>query len=142
MAPPRADAPLEFARQGRWSTRWWRGGGGGGDLEASEEEASEDARRVVLAAGDTVCRRCGVWYKKDENSDDACMTHDGEMQSWDYGCWKVSDPQRRSIHTHAHTHTHMPTYVLYSHFCNCFKMINFTSSFRSKKFMLYDVLKY
>jgi hypothetical protein len=39
------------------------GGGRGGrvDLEASEEEAEEEARRVVLAAGDTLCRRCGVW---------------------------------------------------------------------------------
>ena len=26
--------------------------------------------------------------------------------------------------------------------CKCFEMINFTSSLRSKKFMLYDVLKY
>jgi hypothetical protein len=26
--------------------------------------------------------------------------------------------------------------------CKCLEMINFTSSFRSKQFMLYDVLKY
>jgi len=24
-------------------------------------------------------------YKKDENSDEACMVHDGEVQSWEYG---------------------------------------------------------
>jgi hypothetical protein len=36
-------------------------------------------------------------YKNDENSDEACMVHDGEVQSWESGCWKVSDPQRRSL---------------------------------------------
>ena len=39
------------------------------------EDTDDATRRVEAAAGDTLCKRCGLSYTESENTQSACMVH-------------------------------------------------------------------